>query len=267
MLESRSGLHKYKYFSIEAYPDGHWQMRSGAGNLLAGLPEMPRPPDELKASRNADRQIIYYDAVYRNDPVQVVAMARDIYRAGQVRHVGIIVAESVGRRDEVKRTARDMRMLTLAAVLVWFGVSDAAAGAVAQMRSVRHRCGRSSTRLRCTRHCPIWCTMPSTMPRPQPRSRYRSSGRRPAWYAASPTTDRAPAPSARMCECVFARFDRTDAGAAQDHPGGSGLGLVIAGAYARRNGSDIVLHDGEPNQAGGRGVQTDLRLPSALLQP
>ena len=42
MLESRAGLRKY--FSIEAYPDGRWQTRSGAGVLLAGLGEMPRSP-------------------------------------------------------------------------------------------------------------------------------------------------------------------------------------------------------------------------------
>ena len=56
-------------------------------------------------------------------------MVRDIYRGGRVRHVGIIVAESVGRRDEVEQAARsseisrDLRMLALVAVLVWFGVA------------------------------------------------------------------------------------------------------------------------------------------------
>ena len=132
-FQSRSSGHRVdfrgQHFSIEAYPDGRWQTRAQAGKLLAGLPGMPRPPDELKAQLSAQSQPIYYNAVYRNDPVRVIAMVRDIYRAGQVRHVGIIVAESVGRRDEVELAARgaemsrDMRMLTLVAVLVWFGVA------------------------------------------------------------------------------------------------------------------------------------------------
>jgi len=35
---------------------------------------------------------------------------------------------------------------------------------------------------------------------------------------------------------------------------GSGLGLSIARAYARRNDGDIELRDGEPNAQGGIGL-------------
>ena len=118
-----------KYFSIEAYPDGQWQTRQDAGVVLAGLSEMPRQPRHLMGGLNGDGRHVYYDAVYSNDPVRVVAMVRDIYRGGRVRHVGIIVDESVGSSDEVEQAARsseisrDLRMLALVAVLVWFGVA------------------------------------------------------------------------------------------------------------------------------------------------
>lgn len=53
---------------------------------------------------------------------------------------------------------------------------------------------------------------------------------------------------------AFDRFDRV--GAVQGAPdgGGSGLGLAIARAYARRNGADVELRDGDPNAGGGVGL-------------
>jgi two-component system sensor histidine kinase TctE len=58
-------------------------------------------------------------------------------------------------------------------------------------------------------------------------------------------------------ERMFQRFERGSLGAA----GGSGLGLPIARAYARRNGGDVELRDGEAGAAGGRGLSAVLWLP------
>jgi len=72
--------------------------------------------------------------------------------------------------------------------------------------------------------------------------------------------DNGPGVAAEMRERVFERFERADArdaGAA----GGSGLGLAIARAYARRNGGDIVLRDGEINEEGMPGLAAVLTLP------
>ncbi len=60
---------------------------------------------------------------------------------------------------------------------------------------------------------------------------------------------------------AFARFDRAGVEAAGAPTSGSGLGLAIAQAYARRNGGDIVLADGETNAQGGVGLCAILWIP------
>jgi len=409
MLESRAGLRKY--FSIEAYPDGQWQTRQDAGVVLAGLSEMPRPPRHLMGGLNGDGRPVYYDAVYRNDPVRVVAMVRDIYRGGRVRHVGIIVAESVGRRDEVEQAARsseisrDLRMLALVAVLVWFGVAWAMRPLARLRNEIRSRSTDDLTPLdaggvpievvplveavnhHVERHrrvldqqtrfledashqlrTPLAIMLTQTQfalrekdpaavreglsavvqqlgqtrrlteqllsiahasqeapmtrePRdlrhlarqvvvqylPLAREKQQDLGwsgtsddSAPVWavmneaevhealsnlihnaihYAPIAATitvavervgsdavcsvaDDGPGIAPALRERVFARFDRAGASDARNHPGGSGLGLAIARAYARRNGGDIVLLDGEANALGGHGLRAELRIPA-----
>lgn len=126
MLESRAGLRKY--FGVEVFdtPRRRFEnLKEEPGQLIAGLADLPRP--------QADGLFIghpyFYDAVYRNDPVRVVVLSRDIYRGGAYRQVVVMVAESIGRRDEVealarrKEITRDLRMLALVAILVWVGVA------------------------------------------------------------------------------------------------------------------------------------------------
>lgn len=66
-------------------------------------------------------------------------------------------------------------------------------------------------------------------------------------------------------ERAFARFDRAGAdraGKDRSAPAsGSGLGLSIARAYARRNDGDIELRDGDPNAQGGVGLAAVLWMP------
>lgn len=126
MLESRAGLRKY--FRIEEIdpplPDGA-AVPTEPGKTLLGMPEMPRPPTWPRSNS----QPIFYDSVYRNDPVRVVAVVRDLYYQGQHRQVLVVVAESTGKRIEAENNARrqeilrDTRMLALVALLVWWGVS------------------------------------------------------------------------------------------------------------------------------------------------
>ncbi|MBS0315800.1 MAG: sensor histidine kinase, partial [Proteobacteria bacterium] len=56
-------------------------------------------------------------------------------------------------------------------------------------------------------------------------------------------------------------FERFAKGSAAPDQNGAGLGLPIARAYARRNGGEIELVDGDPNAAGGQGLAARLRLP------
>ena len=126
ILESTAGLRKY--FRIEeVYPP----LPEGAatvppsGQTVAGMPELPRPP----TWPSARGEPVFFNSVYRNDPVRVVAVLRDLYYRGQHRQVLVLVAESIGRRLQAEQSARrqellrDARMLGLVAILVWLGVA------------------------------------------------------------------------------------------------------------------------------------------------
>lgn len=126
MLESRAGLRKY--FGVEIFDTPQRRLEAVThqrGELIAGAADLPRPDAEGIFTG----QPYFYDAVYRNDPVRVVVLGRDIYRAGAYKQVVVMVAESMGRRDEVENLARrkeitrDLRMLALVAILVWLGVA------------------------------------------------------------------------------------------------------------------------------------------------
>ncbi len=126
MLESRAGLRKY--FRMEEIspplPDGS-PVPQEQGKTLLGMPDMPRPP----VWPRANGQPVFYDSVYRNDPVRVVSVLRDLYYHGRHRQVLVLVAESTGKRIEAEDRARrqeilrDARMLALVVLLVWWGVS------------------------------------------------------------------------------------------------------------------------------------------------
>lgn len=126
MLESRAGLRKY--YRIEEI-DPPWQPSQKGepppGQTLAGMPEMPRPP----VWPSGDGEPVFYDGVYRSDPVRMVAVLRDLHYHGVHRQVMVIVAESIGKRLAAEEAAkrqevlRDARMLALVALLVWWGVS------------------------------------------------------------------------------------------------------------------------------------------------
>src|SRR5690606_13394332 len=116
ILESTAGLRKY--FRIEEVatpvPEGADQVPP-PGLTVAGMPELPRPP-HWPTERG---QPVFFNSVYRNDPVRVVALVRDLYYRGQHRQVLVLVAESIGRRLQVESAAqrqelnRDARMLAL----------------------------------------------------------------------------------------------------------------------------------------------------------
>lgn len=126
ILESKAGLRKY--FRIEEIdppqPEGA-ETVPASGRTLAGMPELPRPP-VWPSTRG---EPTFFNSVYRDDPVRVVAVLRDLYYRGQHRQVLVLVAESIGRRLQAEDAARrqellrDARMLALVAILVWWGVA------------------------------------------------------------------------------------------------------------------------------------------------
>lgn len=126
MLESQAGLRKY--FRIEQIdpplPDGA-PVPVEQGKTLLGMPELPRPPIWPRANGLP----VFYNGVYRNDPVRGVALVRDLYHQGAYRQVLVLVAESAGKRIAAEAHAqrqeilRDVCMLALVVLLVWWGVS------------------------------------------------------------------------------------------------------------------------------------------------
>lgn len=126
ILESKAGLRKY-YGIEELDPplsEGS-EIVAPSGRTLAGMPGLPRPP--AWPSELGDP--VFFNSVYRDDPVRVVAVLRDLYYRGQHRQVLVLVAESTGRRMHAEETAqrqellRDARMLALVVILLWWGVA------------------------------------------------------------------------------------------------------------------------------------------------
>lgn len=127
MLESRAG--KRKYYRVEEIVPVHGSLageetQEMTGQTLTGMPGLPRPP------RLAEEEgmPIFYNAMYRNDEVRLVALWRDLHYAGQRRQVLILVGESVDQRLQTRQEMwrdslfRDIRMVILAVLLVWIAV-------------------------------------------------------------------------------------------------------------------------------------------------
>jgi two-component system sensor histidine kinase TctE len=141
MLESRAGLRKY--FRIEEIdppvPDGAQAPRQS--RALLGMPDLPRPP---VWPRNNGLPV-FYDGIYREDPVRVVAILRDLYYHGVHRQVLVLVGESTGKRIEAEDAARrqeflrDGRMLALVVLMLWWGVAWALRPLVRLRNDIRSR--------------------------------------------------------------------------------------------------------------------------------
>lgn len=81
-----------------------------------------------------------------------------------------------------------------------------------------------------------------------------------AWVAVSDNGPGIPPEHRQEALQRFVRFAQA-AGQRDANPGGAGLGLAIAQAFAQRDGGHIQLCDGEPNAAGKVGLRAVLHLP------
>ncbi|HLU00885.1 MAG TPA: sensor histidine kinase [Burkholderiaceae bacterium] len=127
MLESRAGNRKY-YRVEEISPVlpslAGMETREMTGHTLMGMPGLPRP----RVLPNQEGVPIFYNAMYRNDEVRLVAVWRDLHYDGKRRQVLILVGESVDQRLQTRQELwrdslfRDIRMVVLAVLLVWIAV-------------------------------------------------------------------------------------------------------------------------------------------------
>lgn len=127
MLESRAG--NRKYFRVEeilpVMPSlAGVTTRELTGQTLMGMPGLPRP-ERLAETEGTPT---FYNAMYRNDEVRLVAIWRDLHYEGLRRQVLILVGESVDQRLQTRQEMwrdslfRDVRMVILAVLLVWIAV-------------------------------------------------------------------------------------------------------------------------------------------------
>jgi len=127
MLESRAG--NRKYFRVEEVTPNVLSLAGSRGQVaegktLLGMQGLPRP---VTLAEN-EGMPVFYNAMYRNDEVRMVALWRDLHYSGMHRQVIILVGESMDLRLHTQQQAwreglfRDGRMLILAILLVWFSV-------------------------------------------------------------------------------------------------------------------------------------------------
>lgn len=127
MLESRAG--NRKYFRVEEITPLALSLAGSSaqqleGRTLLGMQGLPRP------AMLADNEgmPVFYNAMYRNDEVRMVALWRDLHYNGIHRQIIVLVGESIDMRLRTQQEAwreglfRDGRMLVLAILLVWFSV-------------------------------------------------------------------------------------------------------------------------------------------------
>ena len=144
MLESRPG--NRKYFRVEEITPlvrnlGGADANQLKGRTLLGMEGLPRP------SNLADHEgvPVFYDSYFRNDTVRMVALWRDLHYKGQHRQVLVMVGESLDLRLRTQQEAwregifRNLRMLLLAVLLVWFAVAWALRPLQALRQEVRNR--------------------------------------------------------------------------------------------------------------------------------
>src|SRR5690606_37859143 len=128
MLESRAG--NRKYFRVEEVSPvvlslAGARIQDIEGETLLGMQGLPRP--EVLADNEG--MPVFYNAMYRNDEVRMVALWRDLHYNGMHRQVLVLVGESIDMRLHTQQQAwrqglfRDARMLILAVLLVWFSVA------------------------------------------------------------------------------------------------------------------------------------------------
>ncbi|PWC84731.1 histidine kinase [Azospirillum sp. TSH100] len=103
-----------------------YKVLDAEGNVIIGYGDLPGPP---RRDDNAD----FFDAVYHDEPVRIVALGHLIVQARRANWVTIVVAQTREERDRLARgffinSFLPMMLMMLVSIgLVWFGVRQALA--------------------------------------------------------------------------------------------------------------------------------------------
>jgi two-component system sensor histidine kinase TctE len=135
--------HKYLRVSV-APPPGVLPRPQGPGiapQTLVGVADLPPAPE------GPDGVPLFYDGVYRGDPVRIVALRRTISSTDPALSVRILsqAAESTGPRRQAQQDSlrqalwRDTRMIAMMVIVVWLGVALALRPLQRLRRSLRER--------------------------------------------------------------------------------------------------------------------------------
>lgn len=127
MLESRAGNRKY-YRVEEISPPlaslSAASAQSFVGRTLLGMQGLPRP----QKLAELEGMPVFYNGMYRNDEVRMVAIWRDLHFEGEQRQILVLMGESMDYRMRTQQETwreglfRDGRMLVLGVFLVIFSV-------------------------------------------------------------------------------------------------------------------------------------------------
>lgn len=119
-----------------------YQVSGPDGQFVTGYRDLPPPSGKISHSDGAS---LYYDAVYRGEPVRVTVLSSPLMAWGVQGNFKVQVAQTRGERDRLTQElvlASALRLLivvVLAATIIWFGISRGLAPLTQLRRSIRAR--------------------------------------------------------------------------------------------------------------------------------
>jgi two-component system sensor histidine kinase TctE len=117
----------------------YYRANGPGGEYITGDPDLPGPPEGQQ-----DR-VIYYDALFRNEPVRAVALRVPVRPGSGKGSILIQVAERSSRRADFARQLMLRMMLpqailvVLSALTIWFGVGVGLRALMAMRREIENR--------------------------------------------------------------------------------------------------------------------------------
>ncbi len=118
----------------------YYRANAPGGEYITGDPDLPGPPSEAQEDR-----VIYYDALFRNEPVRAVALRVPVRPGSGKGSILIQVAERSALRADFSRQIMLRMMLPqtilvlLCTLAVWFGVGIGLRALTAMRREIENR--------------------------------------------------------------------------------------------------------------------------------